>query len=248
MRQFQQFAVCAVCLLLTQEVAGQQVHGSLREDGSEAAVAAALIILLDSTGTPRHQVFTDSLGNFSMMAAAAGTYRLGIERIGYAAVQSEPFSVSRGDTVHFQLYLTARAVRLEPLVVSGRPASRLDVFYERRRRFEKLGIGDFFGPSELEPWTNHSVSAVLQSVPYLNANSGSMGRLSRSRRCQIAYYIDGVRLRSLFGQSVDQVLRVIDLEGIEVYRGQAQLPAEYSDAQSRGCPVVAFWTRRGVTK
>ena len=245
MKQFPQLAACAVLLLsITCPLPAQQLRGTLREDRTDIAILAASVILLDSTGVPRQQVFTDSAGYFTMTAPATGTYRLGIERLGYAAVRSEPLVLTQGDTIGVQLYLTPSAVRLEPLSVDSRPATRLDVFYERRRRLGKLGIGDFFDRSELAKWMNHSVSAVLQSVPYLNATSSSMGRISRSQRCQISYYIDGVRMRSLFGQSIDDVVRVADLEGIEVYRGQSQLPAEYSDPQSRGCPVVALWTRR----
>jgi hypothetical protein len=245
MRNMRGPATCAVVFLFcSHHLEAQHVRGRLREEGTRAPIAAALVILFDSAGSYRHTTFTDSLGLFSM-TAVAGTYRIGIERIGYAAVNSEALQLAASDTTALELYLTPDAVRLEPIIVRDRPASRLDMFYERRRRFEKLGIGDFFGRDELDAWINQPVSAVLQSIPYLNAGSSNFGRLgSRSRRCQIGYYIDGVRLRSLFGQSIDDMVRVIDLEGIEVYRGQANLPAEYSDVQSRGCPVVALWTRR----
>ena len=232
-------------LTATQALHAQQVHGRLREEGTGLPVAAALVILVDSADSARNHVFTDTAGLFSMPAPQPGTYRLAVERIGYKAVHSDTLQLNAGDSTAVELHLSPNAVRLEPLVIRDRMPSRLDIFYERRRRFEKLGIGDFFDREELELWINQPVSAVLQSIPYLNSASLRMSRLNvRSRRCQIGYYVDGVRLRTLFGQSIDDLVRVIDLEAIETYRGQAQLPAEYADAQSRGCPVVALWTRR----
>lgn len=224
---------------------GQVLHGQLREEGTNQPVPAAFVILLDSTGARDRQTFTDSIGRFQFPAIAAGSYRVRVERVGYASVHSEPIRVTAADSTPILLYLSVDAVRLAPLVVADPRSSRLDRFYENRARFGKLGIGDFLGPTELALWINQPVSSALQSIPYLHAAAGRPARLgTRSRRCRISYYLDGVRLRTLFGQSIDDILRVIDLEGIEAYRGQAQLPAEYSDAQSRGCPVVAFWTRR----
>ena len=231
-------------LLPARAVNAQQLEGKLYEEGTNAPVAAALVLLMDSTGAIRTQVFSDSLGVFTVDATFAGTHWIAIERIGYATVHSKPMTLLEDESTKIILYLSPTAVRLDPLIVRGRVASRLDAFYENRRRFGKLGIGDFFGREQLASWINQPVSAVMQSIPYLNATAGAMQRFSRGRRCQVNYYIDGVRMRSLFGQSIDDFLRVHDLEGMEVYRGQSQLPPEYSDAQSRGCPVVAFWTRR----
>jgi hypothetical protein len=222
---------------------GQRVHGRLLEDGSGVPIGAASVVLLDSTSAARAQVFTDSAGGWTI-EARPGLYSLLVQRIGYATVRSDTIRLTADEATEVELHLSPRAVRLAPIVASERAASRLDLFHQHRQQFEKLGIGDFFDRGDLENWINHPVSAVLQSVPYLNGVGARSGRLGRSRRCQISYYIDGVRMRSLFGQPIDDVVRVVDLEGIEVYRGQSVLPAEFSDPQSRGCPVVALWTRR----
>lgn len=239
------FLVCSLVLTTAAAAAhSQQLQGKLREEGTHIPVAAALVLLLDSTGGIETQTFSDTLGEFTITPRKAGTHWLAIERIGYGAVHTEPMTLLDDEVAQIILHLSPTAVRLDPLIVRSPISSRLDRFYENRRRFEKLGIGDFFGRAELAPRINQPVSAVLQSVPYLNVASGTMMRLNRGRPCQVNYYMDGVRLRSTFGQSVDDLVRVHDLEGIEVYRGQSQLPAEYSDSQSRGCPVVALWTRR----
>jgi hypothetical protein len=246
MRKRRRLFLCAMVMLVSPfQLQAQQVHGRLREVGTDAPIAAAVVMLVDSTGWTGPQVLTDTAGVFALTPNVPGMYRLAVERIGFMPLRSEPLSLSPRDTLRLQVYVTPEAVRLEPLLVESRQSTRLDIFYERRARFQKLGIGDFFTREQLERWINHSVSAVLQTVPYLSAASARIGRIgTRSRRCEVGYYVDGVRMRSLFGQSVDDIVRVIDLEAIEVYRGQAELPAEYSDPQSRGCPVVALWTRR----
>jgi hypothetical protein len=238
-------AACSLFLIcLAEDAASQQLQGKLREEGTNMPVAAALVLLMDSTGTIRHQAFSDTVGAFTVTASTAGTHWLAIERIGYVTVHSRPILLVENELSRLQLSLSPQAVRLDSLIVRERAPSRVDRFYENRRRFGKLGIGDFLGRDDLAQRNNQPLSSILQSIPYLNAVSGSMMRLNRGRPCQISYYIDGVRLRSTFGQSVDYLVRVEDLEGIETYRGQSQLPPEYADAQSRGCPVVAFWTRR----
>jgi hypothetical protein len=44
--------------------------------------------------------------------------------------------------------------------------------------------------------------------------------------------------------SVDDLVAPGAIEGIELYRGTATIPAEFLTPQAR-CGVVAIWTRRG---
>lgn len=67
--------------------------------------------------------------------------------------------------------------------------------------------------------------------------------------CPVIFYLDGVRLNNTNDSSLDRVEVVYQLpvqliEAIEVYRGAAELPAEYGGSDAR-CGVVAVWTRRG---
>jgi hypothetical protein len=48
------------------------------------------------------------------------------------------------------------------------------------------------------------------------------------------------------GTTLDDLVRVDMLEGVEVYRGPSELPAELYGTNFRGaCGAVALWTRRG---
>jgi hypothetical protein len=64
--------------------------------------------------------------------------------------------------------------------------------------------------------------------------------------CYLTVYVDGVRVWSRSQDpppDVDQI-RAMGIEGIEVYRGPAELPSQYQGT-GNACGAVLFWTRTG---
>ena len=60
--------------------------------------------------------------------------------------------------------------------------------------------------------------------------------------CYMAIYVDGVRLwapGSVDPPDFDQ-MRNSQYEGVEIYRGPAELPIQY---QGAACGVILFWSR-----
>lgn len=66
--------------------------------------------------------------------------------------------------------------------------------------------------------------------------------------CFVAVMLDGVWVfRSMRGEEPPDLRRdfqVMDMEGIEYYRGGAPLPTEFS-MRHADCGVLVLWTRRG---
>ena len=63
--------------------------------------------------------------------------------------------------------------------------------------------------------------------------------------CPPVFYIDGVKVHD--AGYITEILNVTPpshLEGLEVYRGASEMPAEFGGSDAR-CGVVVIWTRRG---
>ena len=83
----------------------------------------------------------------------------------------------------------------------------------------------------------------------INEVLGEEADIIAENNCPIIYYLDGVRLNNTSDRTLDKVeviyrLPVELIEGIEIYRGASELPAEFGGADAR-CGVVVVWTRRG---
>ncbi|MEX1183198.1 MAG: hypothetical protein WEF86_08165 [Gemmatimonadota bacterium] len=94
---------------------------------------------------------------------------------------------------------------------------------------------------------------ALNTVPLPGAAQTVIGQLldTSSRAPALAGIVsamdDGAQLPTaettpLLGMSIDDLVRPLDLEAIEVYRGPSEMPAEFA----RGtCGAIVLWTRNG---
>jgi hypothetical protein len=107
-----------------------------------------------------------------------------------------------------------------------------------------------------------SVTQFLQTVPGIriaNINQGLLdvqyptlrAQAATLRPCQPDFYVDGARVRFRspmdpeFGPSdtIDAILEVPQVVGVEVYDGAAILPGEFGGTTAN-CGVIVFWTSR----
>jgi hypothetical protein len=164
--------------------------------------------------------------------------------------------------------------RLEPLEVtaeSPKPRGIDREGFEDRRR---LGFGKFIDSTELRRSEHRRVSDILRGLPGVRivrfrecdrsasnrcgpieerAATGrgdtSFYRLGgRDEYCWMSVIWDGHPLYwSGSGTSppdLGRLMRVADLEAIEIYRSAGEAPTEYSGA-SGACGVILLWSRRG---
>lgn len=145
-------------------------------------------------------------------------------------------------------------------------------FEERRRWGELLGIGRFLGPQEVAGagrietvlaqvpglrLVNHPVCDGIKivvsgrsfmSIRNLRGGGGRCSDMTPAKEaemgiCRVSFVVDGVPARLSGSERIDDLVLSSLVAGIEVYRTPAELPAEYSAANSR-CGVVAIWTKR----
>ena len=97
----------------------QAVRGQLTDSISRSPIAGAFLTLVDAQGAERARAITNSAGEFTLSAPAAGTYRIRSKRIGFKPYVSRPLALVAGETVSFDAAVDPIPVPLEQVVVAG---------------------------------------------------------------------------------------------------------------------------------
>jgi hypothetical protein len=240
------------------------VQGRLLDDASGAPIVGARVALTATRGRWRGELVTDSAGGFRFEDVRSGPYRLRASRVGYRDA-SGALRLSADSVVDIELRLAVAAVALAPLTVVGRSQRRvspvLQGFYGRLER----GQGRFVTREEIEARHPVRVTDMLRSIPNLNSSTarGGVGGATLSRgssgdRCTVVFFVDGMlvsqpTMGSPFrggprhDQAIDDYVQPGEVEGIEIYRGEGDTPAEFVTRWVQ-CGTIVIWTRRGEVR
>ena len=207
------------------------------------AVPGAVISVRD------RQTQTNQLGAFLLTPVPTGTHSLHVRRLGYLPLTMQ-VTMFDGDTLTARLTL-ARVVTLDSIEVAT-ARSGIAEFEERRAN----GAGHYITRDELARYPTRRVADVLGRVPGLRVSSNrsrgesyamsARGPISLSGTpCYTQVYVDGFPVYSgppspAFNLNT---VSVVDVEGIEFYRGGAGLPAKFNRTGS-ACGVLVIWTKR----
>ena len=209
-----------------------------RETGRPVATAAVSVV-----GRPAESA-SDRQGLFRLTGVPAGRHELRVRRLGYAPLR-HAVDVTGGRTTELEVGLVREPVELEPLVVSTTRSRRLEIkgFYERRHWSELLGLGAFFTSEDIERRNPVRISHMIADYSGIRARGGTFysTRLSAGfsdQGCQVNVYLDNIKIRT----SIDEIVKPIEISGVEVYKGPASLPAEFSGSDSR-CGAIVIWTK-----
>jgi hypothetical protein len=273
MRQGLLLSTFPILLLLgVSPLQGQSiVRGSVLDDSSAQPIAGATVELLDNRGRRLRTIISDSLGSFVFSESRPGVYRFRASRIGYRAANTPPLRVAADDVIEIEIRLDANAILLAPLEVTARSRARvspvLEGFYFRRER----GFGSFITREEIERRSPFYLTDVLSMVPGVRVGPSTgrggrhvyMVRTVQRGGCPVQIYLDGflvnrplsartfsdsVSVSDQFAHNleftIDDVVSPSAVEGIEIYRGLSEVPAEFGGPEAR-CGVIVIWTRRG---
>lgn len=98
----------------------QTILGRVLEEGRDAPVAGALVLLLDRNGEERAQALADAEGQFVIRPPAEGEYYLQARRLGYETTRSPLLALVTEGTAPLDLMMVPAPVGLEGLEVSVR--------------------------------------------------------------------------------------------------------------------------------
>jgi hypothetical protein len=180
-------------------------------------------------------------GRFLVGRVEAGINLLEVRRIGFRPSRIELQVPEDAEAIDMPVTLAAIPIRLEEIVVDAEhtvfTSGFLKEFYERRRQ----GFGHFFTRWEIEELNPRDFTDLLRSVPgvRITASGQFKKRIEIARgRCDgdPEVYLDGVRV---FSEDIDYLVQTSDLQGVEVYRGIAGAPLQYSSSR---CGVILMWT------
>lgn len=215
------------------------VRGTVQTaDGRPLANA---VVMLTAAGLDTR---TDSAGRFVLTATPTGTWTLDVRALGYAP-QQQSVDLMPGDTVA-QVVAMARAEVMDTVRVRANAILRtalgrnLAAFEERQR----MGIGRFVGPADLEEMVLFRFTDALREMPgirlAMRGRSTDRVILMRGARggCVPTVFVDRMRMPGT--EALDSFIPPDNVAAVEVYQA-GFVPAEFQDIFS-GCGSIVVWT------
>lgn len=233
-------AALALVILLPAASAAQSgsasILGRVLNQETGEPVSGAAVTLRDT----EHQAVTTASGIFALEDLPDGDFLVTIR---YLGMESKTFPVHLEPrqplTVNFALRMQVIPVAsLEVTVEQSPPAGKLYDFYRRAAS----GPGYFITRAEIDDRPASRTTDLLRRVPGLDIGArGRGGRtpvtMGRRNGCVPDFYLDGARAPYF---NVDN-LEPIDIAGIEVYRGNSEVPIRFKHRDR--CGVIVIWTR-----
>jgi len=244
--------------LLFGEMTTGRVVGQVRDARTHRPVVAAEI----SVGSRAAVVQSNRTGRFVLSGLPVGEHELSFRHIGFSPL-THSVTVTRGHTTEVDARLSPDPVELEPLVATATRPRRLEIkgFYERKYWGEQVAGGTFFTAEDIERRNPLRITHMIADAPgvrlanctlrgygcKLYSSRGSTGFASGG--CLMNVYLDGnLVIRESEArwvrppESINDYVLPIEIAGIEIYRGAASLPAEFSGSDAR-CGAVVIWTK-----
>lgn len=230
-----------IATAVAQPASAQARHGALggtlRSEGTRAPVPNAVIEI----ASLRLRTMSDSLGQYQLVGVAPGEARVELRALGFhpvvAVVLIRIDTLSRLDVAMRPTPMPVVDVSAEVTVLRGN--ERMRGFHDRRA----AGFGRFLTREEIERRPVTETKELLRGMPgvRLVGNRVQMAAAMSSPRCVVQYFLDAVHIA---GAPVDFLsqFRPRDIEGLEVYRGPAETPPEFSRGGA-SCGVIVIWSR-----
>lgn len=228
-------------LALPAPLAAQAVFTGRITDSTKAPIPGVEVVL----EKPASRVQSDAEGRFSIGSIPWGIQTATVRKIGYRPVRFR-LIVAGNDTMEVAVRLEAAGVELEPIEVTASTARPGMEDYARRKL---AGFGQFFDSENLRRAEGRRLSDFLTGVRGVRVVTRGLSSVLTSSRsnCPMAVWLDGVQLSGgtrRITQDINQ-FQITQLEGVEVYSGSGETPAELMGAGTGSCGTVALWTRRG---
>ncbi len=258
------FALLLTLLPLSPDLSAQEIRGRLVEADSGEPIVLGRILLLQGSGLIVDETVSDETGYFSVASDSPGSFFLRAERLGYSSRLDGIFDLGQGAVLTVEFRLPRTPIALDTMNVS---VEREDVslelmgFYERRR----IGFGEFLGPEEIARKPAIKTTDLLRMIPRVRIKEYGFGLRTdaprgqripqnrsavtiagsvsvRGKACYPVVLIDGIVVSKNQPADLDSLISPSDIRGIEVYRGQAEMPLNLPSAFN-SCGAIVIWTR-----
>lgn len=256
--------VCAIALASAPGWArGQALHGSVRDLVSGEPLPGAVLVLVDSENIVRMTMVSDSAGGFLLATTAATELRLRVQRVGYAELETAPFSLGPTDSLQIVVPLRPQPVALDDVTATAdRPRN---ANFERFLTRRDTGFGRFLGPdeiAEIRPQTTVGLLSMLDAGARISSSGrGILFPGVIGGHCTPIVYVDGMQIseqrrapvpgprgrHSLQedGIVLDRFVPARDVRAVELYRNPSHAPQEFRWAYMPRCAILLVWTVYG---
>jgi hypothetical protein len=218
------------------------LHGTV-VDSSGAPIPDAEVTIASLVRVTR----TDSLGRLVFVGLARGSVEVASRHLGYRA-QSQQVEITGRPFDSVTFILAEQPVPLSEVDVSATSANPFFRGFESRR---ERGIGTFVTREQIDAQHTSTASDLFRTIPQVKLVRAGTGlgvrfpsnmslRGRGSNMCAPMIWLDGQRVP---GMEIDD-LRATDIEGIEIYRGAATMPAQFATPGLVQCGAIVVWTRR----
>jgi len=221
MRRFNHFICALLALSWTASLAAQQPTGTIRgrvtDNGTQQPIAGVLV----TVGT--RSALTQADGRFTISGVPAGSDLVRARLIGYAVV-TQPVMIAGGDTVAVDLALSAQAVGLSAIVVTGYGVQRAgDITGAVTSvRDSQFNTGRIITPQQLIQSKVAGVEVVDNNEPGGGMSLRIRGTTSVNAASDPLYVVDGLPLGTGgigAGRDPLNFLNPSDIESITVLKG-----------------------------
>ena len=208
-------------------------------------------VVKDSLGTPigaaavsigAEVTRTEGDGTFVIALPRADSITVSVRRLGF---QQVTFTLSTaeaaGNTIEVVMHFFAQSLSaVEVQEREFRAMTILRNFDERREN----GLGVYLSREYIESRNTSRLADLLRNQRGVVIGRGGDIRFARQggRACVPDVYVDGQFTPGLPLSAVFPA----DVEGIELYSGLSQLPAEFMRAGRFNCGALVLWTRRPI--
>ena len=230
-------------LLVPLAARAQQVEGRVVNDEDDSPVAGATVVLEDTAGGMLRRVVADDAGRFRLWHNRPGSFRLTVERIGYATVAGHPIRLDSAGVVEVEVRMRPEAVAIEPIrVLARREVARrtVDQFYERMERLADRG--HFMTREDIEASNAPLPALALAFAPstWVRGSKGSIQLMNYGQICSPAIYLNGLPLPT--GFTLNDAVTVDQIEGVEIYRGYFVPETFATTFDGAGCGMILVWS------
>lgn len=236
--------LCVVAAPLIAQSPRADVRGRI-VDGLDRAGISGALVSIPALGLV---VRADGLGRYRLADIPAGNHELDVRAIGYDSLKIA--LIVRADT-SFDVQMTRVPTLLSQMNVVGR-SLRVPHGFEDIYRRAGRGAGKLITREQIDSINPMDLKTMLAPLPGLYVNHTSVYFMRCGPGEMGHVWVDGQRVTKFrTGPRSDPLdinlhlvgLRPTEVQAIEVYTSQLQVPGEFLDG--RPCGVVAIWTRRG---
>ena len=225
-------------------VAQALLRGTIvRDDSTRAPISGIELVIQGSD----RRTETGADGRFVLSGLPDGIGHVLVRKIGYRPIRLRTLVIAT-DTLNIEIRMTPTVLELAPLeVVASYVPPRMWGYADRRLS----GFGTFLDPDLLRKSEQRQLVDLLRGVRGVRIQpapaSNRYVAVSARGNCPMSVWLDGIRIYrpgDPGGPPDANEIPVSNLEAVEVYRGESELPLALGGAGGQ-CGALVLWTRRG---